>query len=104
MAATLQEILLAPGTRPKVARDCYALVQQEMADKSGISATAVKLAYKTASTFAPGHIQHMIDTLIPGMAATSSSRSGLTSPLPEARSSVTTWPSAAMRCRRPCSR
>ena len=68
MAATLQEILLAPETRPKVAKDCYALIQQEMADKSGISAAAVKLAYKTASTFAPGHIQHMIDTLIPGMA------------------------------------
>jgi len=68
MAATLQEILLAPETRPKVAKDCYALIQQEMADKSGISAAAVKLAYKTASAFAPGHIQHMIDTLIPGMA------------------------------------
>src|SRR5215469_17170901 len=68
MAATLQEILLAPENRPKVAKDCYALIQQEMADKSGISAAAVKLAYKTASAFAPGHIQHMINTLIPGMA------------------------------------
>ena len=68
MAATLQEILLAPQNRPKVAKDCYALIQQEMAEKSGISAAAVKLAYKTASTFAPGHIQHIIDTLLPGMA------------------------------------
>jgi hypothetical protein len=68
MAATLQEILLAPETRPKVAKDCYALIQQEMADKSGISAAAVKLAYRTASTFAPGHIQKMINTLLPGMA------------------------------------
>jgi hypothetical protein len=68
MAATLQEILLAPDTRPKVASDCYALIQQELADKSGVSAAAVKLAYKTASTFAPGHIQHMINTLLPGMA------------------------------------
>jgi len=68
MAATLQEILLAPDIRPKVVSDCYALIQQEMADKSGISAAAVKLAYKTASAFAPGHIQHMIDTLLPGMA------------------------------------
>ena len=68
MAATLQEILLAPGARPKVVKDCYALIQQEMAEKSGVSAAAVKLAYKTASTFAPGHIQHMINTLLPGMA------------------------------------
>jgi hypothetical protein len=68
MAATLQEILLAPGTRPEVAKDCFTLIQQEMSEKSGISAAAVKLAYKTASTFAPGHIQHIIDTLLPGMA------------------------------------
>ena len=68
MAATLQEILLAPDTRPKVVSDAFALIQQEMADKSGISAAAVKLAYKTASTFAPGHIQHMINPLLPGMA------------------------------------
>ena len=68
MAATLQEILLAPDTRPKVVSDAFALIQQEMAEKSGISAAAVKLAYKTASTFAPGHIQHMINTLLPGMA------------------------------------
>jgi len=68
MAATLQEILLAPGTRPEVAKDCFTLIQQEMSEKSGISAAAVKLAYKTASTFAPGHIQHIINTLLPGMA------------------------------------
>ena len=68
MAATLQEILLAPGTRPKVAKDCYALIQQEMADKSGISAAAVKLAYKTANTFAAGHVRKMVGTLLPGMA------------------------------------
>jgi hypothetical protein len=69
MPATLQEILLAPDTRPKVAADCYELIQQEIADKSGVSGTAVKLAYKTASTFAPGHIHHLIDVLLPGMAA-----------------------------------
>jgi len=67
MAATLQEILLAPDTKPKVVADCGTLIEQEISDKSGISGTAVKLAYKTASTFAPGHIQHMIDTLLPKM-------------------------------------
>ena len=35
MAATLQEILLAPGTRPQVLADCRTLIDQEIADKSG---------------------------------------------------------------------
>ena len=67
MAATLQEILLAPGTKPHVVDDCYALIQREVADKSGISGTALKLAYKTATTFAPGHIRHMVAKLLPRM-------------------------------------
>ena len=65
MAATLQEILLAPGTRPHVTADCHALIEQELAGKSGISGSAVKLAYKTVSTFAPNHINHMVKTLLP---------------------------------------
>jgi len=67
MAATLQEILLTPDTEPKVRADCYALIQQEVSDMSGISGTAVKLAYKTVTTFAPGHVRHMVEVLLPGM-------------------------------------
>ncbi len=67
MAATLQEILLAPDTRPKVIADCYTLIEQEVADKSGISGAAVKLAYKTVTTFAPGHIRYMVESLLPQM-------------------------------------
>jgi len=67
MAATLQEILLAPETQPQVIADCYALIQQEVSDLSGISGTAVKLAYKTVTTFAPGHVRHMVETLLPDM-------------------------------------
>jgi hypothetical protein len=44
MAATLQEILLAPDTRPQVTADCFALIEQEVSDKSGVLGTAVKLA------------------------------------------------------------
>jgi hypothetical protein len=67
MAATLQEILLAPGTRPKVIADCCMLIEQEVAEKSGISGTTVKLAYKTVNTFMPGHIRHMVGSLLPQM-------------------------------------
>ena len=65
MAATLQEILLAPDTQPKVIADCHTLIEQEISDKSGISGTAVKLAYKTVNTFAPGHVHHMLEDLLP---------------------------------------
>ncbi len=68
MAATLQEILLAPDTRPKVIADCYTLIEQEVSDKSGISGTAVKLAYKTVTTFMPGHIRYMVEALLPELA------------------------------------
>ncbi len=69
MAATLQEILLAPQTRPRVTADCFTLIEQELADKSGISGTAVKLAYKTVNTFMPGHVRHMVGELVPDMVA-----------------------------------
>jgi hypothetical protein len=68
MAGTLPEILLAPETRPRVIADCYALLGQEVSDLSGISGTAVKIAYKTVTAFAPGHIRHMVAVLLPDLA------------------------------------
>lgn len=67
MAATLQEILLGPDTRPNVIEDCYALIQEEISEKSGVSGTAVKLAYKTVNTFMPGHIRNMVGKLLPDL-------------------------------------
>jgi hypothetical protein len=67
MAATLQEILLAPDTQPQVIADCRTLIEQELASKSGISGAALKLAYKTVTTFAPGHLNHMLNTMLPKM-------------------------------------
>jgi hypothetical protein len=65
MAATLQQILLTPDTQPKVIADCHALIEQEIKDKSGISGTAVKLAYKTITSFAPGYYNGMVEELVP---------------------------------------
>jgi hypothetical protein len=67
MAATLQEFLLAPDSRPQVIGDCYLLLDQQVAEQSGISGTAVKLAYKTVNTFKPGHIRFMVESLLPEM-------------------------------------
>jgi hypothetical protein len=67
MAATLGQALLAPDTRPKVIAGCQMLIEQQVSDMSGISGTAVKLAYKTVNTFLPGHIHHMVENLLPEM-------------------------------------
>jgi hypothetical protein len=69
MPAMLQERLLTPENKPQVLADCYTLIEQEVASKSGISGTAVKVAYKTVSTIAPGHIHHMVKSLLPQLVA-----------------------------------
>jgi hypothetical protein len=69
MAATLQEILLTPATRPQVTADCLTLIKREVSAKSGISGTAVKLAYKTVNAFASGYLQSMVEKLLPDMIA-----------------------------------
>jgi hypothetical protein len=68
MAPTLQEILLAPETRPSVVADGLALIDQEVKAKSGVSGAGVKLAYKTASTFASGYLQSTVENLLPAFA------------------------------------
>jgi hypothetical protein len=68
MAATLRETLLAPDVQPQVVADCEALVNGEVAGMSGVSGTAVKLAYKAVRTYNAGHIHYMIETLLPHIA------------------------------------
>jgi len=67
MSVTLQETLLTPDTQPQVIDDCHTLLQQQVSDGSGISGTAVKLAYKTVNTVFPGHVRHMVESLLPDM-------------------------------------
>ena len=67
MAATLHQILLTPETEPAVVADCLILIEQEVADKSGISGAAIKLAYKTAKTFASGYLKSTVESLLPDL-------------------------------------
>lgn len=67
MAATLADIMLAPQTQPSVINDGLALIDHELSEKSGISATTVRIAYKTVITFSPGHIRYMVEQLMPAM-------------------------------------
>ena len=64
---TLPDILLTPENKPHVIDDCLTLIDQEVKGKSGVSGTAVKLAYKTANTFASGYLRGMVELLAPDM-------------------------------------
>ena len=66
MAPNLQEMLLTPSVEPRVVADTQALVDQELASKSGLSATGLKVAYKGLTAFAPGYYQGIINILLPG--------------------------------------
>lgn len=68
MAATLREKLLAPDVQPQVVADCEALVNGQVSGMSGVSGTAVKLAYKAVRTYNAGHVRYMIETLLPQLA------------------------------------
>jgi hypothetical protein len=66
--ATLREMLLAPDIQPTVVSDCEELVNHQVADLSGITGTATKLAYNTVRAFDAGHIHGMIETILPKVA------------------------------------
>ena len=65
--ATLQEMLLRPDVEPQVVSDTLALVDSELASKSGMSGTAVKVAFKAITTFAPGYYQETVAGMVPRM-------------------------------------
>ena len=66
--ATLHEMLLAPDIRPRVVADCEELVTNEVAELSGVTGAAVKLAYNTVRKFDANHIHGMIETILPNVA------------------------------------
>jgi hypothetical protein len=69
MAATLDQMLLAPDVQPNVVADCLTLIDEEVSSKSGVSGATVKLAYKTAKTFAKGYLRETVESLLPAFVA-----------------------------------
>ena len=66
--ATLQEMLLAPDIQPRVVADSEALVTDQVAELSGVTGAAIKLAYNTVRKFDANHIRGMIETILPNVA------------------------------------
>jgi len=67
MVSNLLDLSANPATREAMVKDCQALVEQELANKSGISAGAVKLAYKAVTSFAPGYYAETVNIMVPSM-------------------------------------
>jgi hypothetical protein len=66
--ATLHEMLLAPDIQPRVVVDCEELVTHEVAEMSGVTGAAVKLAYNTVRRVDANHVHAMIETILPNAA------------------------------------
>jgi hypothetical protein len=69
MPLTLTDVLLAPDTQPQLISDCFALIEQELADKSGASGAALRLAYKTVANFKPGYLRRTLEDMLPQIVA-----------------------------------
>jgi hypothetical protein len=61
---TLNEILLVPGTRPKVIADCNKLIEEEVDSKGGLTGLAVKAAFAVVKAVKPGFVTEAIDHML----------------------------------------
>ena len=62
--STLTEILLVPGTRPKVIADCVRLIEEEVDSKGGLSGIAIKGAFMVVKAVKPGFINEAVDHML----------------------------------------
>lgn len=69
MAETLPEILLDPARRPVVVTDLERLVDEEVAEKGGISGSVIKTGYATVKKLRPGVVPTAVDRLLPEFTA-----------------------------------
>ncbi|GIF21507.1 hypothetical protein BJ973_005048 [Actinoplanes tereljensis] len=67
MYSNLSDILQVDGALKAITADAQALVESELANKSGVSAAAVKLAYKAVTSFAPGYYAQTVELMVPNM-------------------------------------
>ena len=68
MATSLHDLLFTGENWSPLVADVQSLVDQEIASKSGVSATGLKVAYKAVNAFAPGYYQQAVGAILPGVA------------------------------------
>jgi hypothetical protein len=62
--STLNDILLAPGARPKVVSDCVRLIDEEVDSKGGLTGLAVKGAYAIVKAVKPGFVAEAVESML----------------------------------------
>jgi hypothetical protein len=61
---SLKEQVSSPEKRNAVVDDAVRVLDEEVADKSGLSGMAIKGAYKVVQGVKPGFVRHMVDDLL----------------------------------------
>ena len=62
--ATLTDILLVPGNRPKVVADCVQVINEEVDSKGGLTGLAVKGAFALVKAVKPGFVNEAVDHML----------------------------------------
>jgi hypothetical protein len=65
MISNLNDLATNEATVKAIATDLQGVVESELAKKSGVSAAAIKLAYKAVSSFAPGYYAQTVELIVP---------------------------------------
>ena len=63
--ATLAEVLTSDAKKTAVVDDCCTLIDQEVADKGGLSGIAIKAGYSAIKGIKPGFVKHVVGDLLP---------------------------------------
>lgn len=66
--AELEAVLTDESKRAQVVDDCLRLVDEEVADKKGLSGMALKTGYKAVKGFRPGFLRNVVHDLVPEFA------------------------------------
>jgi hypothetical protein len=66
--ATLAEVLTSDAKKAAVVDDCCTLIDEEVADKGGLSGLAIKAGYSAVKGIKPGFIKHVVTDLLPEFA------------------------------------
>lgn len=65
----LSEVLTDPSKKSAVIADCCTLIDEEVADKGGLSGLAVKAGYAAVKGIKPGFIRDAVTNLLPDFAS-----------------------------------
>lgn len=65
---SLTDALTDPAKKPAIVADCLVLIDQEVADKGGLSGMAIKAGYAAVKGIKPGFVQNVVDDLVPEFA------------------------------------